>query len=149
VPGGIVTTVVGADVWVAKSAFRVINPQISATIRVTKQALRHGFVAVDARNVSFCRLSRHGQNCSRHHRENAEQGVAGLAHSPLRWNSVGPCVALPDRTRPRRYLRAAYQFCWEARRDEPGRQGTLQHVDLIKWGNGECNFITKSPHFFV
>ena len=41
-----------------------------------KQALRHGFVAVDARNVSFCRLSRHGQNCSRHHRENAEQGVA-------------------------------------------------------------------------
>src|SRR5262249_49194781 len=103
--GGHSNTVVGADVWIAKSAFRVINPQISATIGVTKQALRHGFVAVDARNVSFCRLSRHGQNCSRHHRENAEQGVAGLAHSPLRWNSVGPCVAqgLPDRTRPRRY----------------------------------------------
>jgi len=32
VPGGIVTTVVGADVWIAKSAFRVINPQISARV---------------------------------------------------------------------------------------------------------------------
>src|SRR5215813_708075 len=83
VPGGVVTTVVGADVWIGKSAFRVINPQMSATIGVAKQALRHGFVEVDARNVSFCRVSRHGQNCSRRHRENAEQGVAGLAHSPL------------------------------------------------------------------
>src|SRR5215475_16117641 len=100
VPGGIVTTVVGADVWIAKSAFRVINPQISATIGVTKQALRHGFVAVDARNVSFCRLSRNGQNCSRHHRENAEQGVAGLAHSPLRSMQLARDVAqgLSDRT---------------------------------------------------
>src|SRR5215831_2418383 len=111
VPGGIVTTVVGADVWIAKSAFRVINPQISATIGVTKQALRHGFVAVDARNVSFCRLSRHGQNCSRHHRENAEQSVAGLAHSPLRsiqsavvWLKVSPIE------RATLALRAAYQF---------------------------------------
>src|SRR5262249_37873298 len=33
----------------------------SATIGVAKQALRHGFVEVDARNVSFCRLSRRGQ----------------------------------------------------------------------------------------
>ena len=32
VPGGVVTTVVGADVWTAKSAFRVVNPQMSATI---------------------------------------------------------------------------------------------------------------------
>ena len=32
VPGGVVTTVVGADVWIGKSAFRVINPQIRATL---------------------------------------------------------------------------------------------------------------------
>src|SRR5262245_55109091 len=50
VPGGVVTTVVGADPWIAESAFRVINPQMSATIRVAKQALRRGFVEVDARN---------------------------------------------------------------------------------------------------
>src|SRR5262249_24476717 len=108
---GVVTTVVGADVWIAKSAFRVINPQISGTIRVAKQALRHGFVALDARNVSFCRLSRHGQNCSRHHRENAEQGVAGLAHSPLRSiqsSRVRFKVSQIERATPA--LRAAYQF---------------------------------------
>src|SRR5215475_9402318 len=103
VPGGIVTTVVGADVWIAKSAFRVINPQISGTIRVAKEALWPRFVDVAARNISFCRVSRHGQNCSRYHRENAEQGVAGLVHSPLRsiqssrvWFKVSP-----DRTRSR------------------------------------------------
>jgi hypothetical protein len=27
----------------------------------------------------------------------------------------------------------------EARRDEPGREGALQHVDQIKLGNGDCN----------
>jgi hypothetical protein len=30
-------------------------------------------------------------------------------------------------------------FGWEARRDEPGREGTLQHVEQIKWGDGYCN----------
>jgi hypothetical protein len=29
------------------------------------------------------------------------------------------------------------------RRDEPGREGTLQHADQIKWGSGECNFTTE------
>ena len=31
-------------------------------------------------------------------------------------------------------------FGWEARRDEPGREGTLQHVEQIKSRNGGCNW---------
>ena len=31
-------------------------------------------------------------------------------------------------------------FGREARRDEPGRKVTLQHVEQIKLGNGDCNF---------
>src|SRR5215471_1283922 len=120
VPGGVVTTVVGADVWIAKSAFLVINPQISATIGVAKQALRHGFIVVDARNVSFCCLSRHGQNCSRHHRENAEQGVAGLAHSPLRSIQSARGVAQGPHTRFE-----GSSSVLVGRHDEPGRDGTL------------------------
>src|SRR2546429_6879394 len=102
VPGGIVTTVVGADVWIAKSAFCVINPQMSATIGVAKQSLWPRFVDVAARNISFCRVSRHGQNCSRHHRDNAEQGVAGLAHSPPVCGSRSPQIERA-RTRPGGY----------------------------------------------
>ena len=30
-------------------------------------------------------------------------------------------------------------FGWEARRDEPGREGTLQHVGQIKLCNSDCN----------
>src|SRR5262249_47872620 len=45
-------------------------------------------------DISFCRLSRHGQDCSKHHRENAEQGVAGLAHSPLHWIQSAVCGSL-------------------------------------------------------
>ena len=82
----------------SQSAFRVINPQISATIGVAKQALRHAFVVVDAK---------HGENYARHHRENAEQGVAGLAHSLLRrsiQSARGVAQGLPDRTSHTRFL---------------------------------------------
>src|SRR5262245_29281391 len=34
---------------------------------------------------------------------------------------------------------AVYQFWWEARRDEPGREGTLQHAGQIKLCNSDCN----------
>src|SRR5262249_43083607 len=114
VPGGVVTTVGGADGWVGKSAFRVINLQISATLGVARDARPHGFVEAAARDVSLCGLSRHGQNCSRHHRENAEQGVAGLAHSPLRsmQSARGVAQGLPDR-RATPALRAAHQFLSE------------------------------------
>src|SRR5262245_36208469 len=27
-------------------------------------------------------------------------------------------------------------FCWETRRDEPGRQGTLQHAEINRIGQG-------------
>ena len=40
-------------------------------------------------------------------------------------------------------LAAVRQFCRfdrKARRDEPSRKRTLQHADLIKSGNGNCNF---------
>ena len=30
-------------------------------------------------------------------------------------------------------------FGWKARRDEPGRQGTLQHAGQIKLCNSDCN----------
>ena len=38
-------------------------------------------------------------------------------------------------------LSAGRQFIggWEARRDEPGRQGTLQHAGQIKLCNRDCN----------
>jgi hypothetical protein len=36
----------------------------------------------------------------------------------------------------RRQLRG---FGWEARRDEPRRQGTLQHAGQIKLCNSDCN----------
>src|SRR5262245_13433697 len=90
-----------------------------------------GFVEVDARNVLFCRLSRHGQNCSRHHRENAEQGVAGLAHSPLRSIRFGPWCGSksPRSNEPYPLWWQLISSCRKARRAEPGRQGTLQHAD--------------------
>src|SRR5262245_23054211 len=75
--GGVVTPVVGVDVG------KLRPPEIGAPIGIAEPSLWPRFV--DARNISFCRLSRHGQDCSRHHRENAEQGAAGLAHSPLHW----------------------------------------------------------------
>jgi hypothetical protein len=40
-------------------------------------------------------------------------------------------------------------FGWEARRDEPGREGTLQHAELIKLGDGDCNFTIIKPAFFA
>jgi len=40
-------------------------------------------------------------------------------------------------------------FGWETRRDEPGREGTLQHVEQIKSCDGSCNFTIKSPHYFA
>src|SRR5262249_42780069 len=104
-------TVVGADVWIAKSSFRGMNPRISATIGVARQALLDDFVELDASNGSFCRLSRHGQNGCRHHREHAEQSDAGLAHTHLRsmQSARGVAQGLPDR-RATPALRAAYQF---------------------------------------
>src|SRR5262249_12401836 len=80
--GGVVTPIVGIDVGIAERPLRRL--EIGAPVGIAEQSLWHGFVDVDARSISFCRLSRHSQDCSTHHRENAEQSVAGLAHSPLR-----------------------------------------------------------------
>src|SRR5215831_11861626 len=59
--GSIIVSVVGADVWIAKSAFRVINPQISATIGVAKQAGGHRLVG--AGDIQLCRLSWYSRRC--------------------------------------------------------------------------------------
>src|SRR5215471_17945940 len=75
----VVTPVVGADVGGLPPL------EIRAPIGIAEPSLWPRFVDVDARSISFCRLSWHGQDCSRHHREDAEQGIAGLAHSPLHW----------------------------------------------------------------
>src|SRR5215469_7173954 len=93
--GGVVTPVVGVDVGIAERALR--PPEIGAPIGIAEPSLWPGFVDVDARNISSCRLSRHGQDCSRHHREDAEQGVAGLAHSPLHWIQSAVCGASSPR----------------------------------------------------
>ena len=55
----------------------------------------------------------------------------------LRKNNQGA----PDRTRLRRSPAGGQLvgFCWEAWRDEPGRQGTLQHVEKVKSRNDYCN----------
>src|SRR5215472_12252416 len=59
--GSIIVSVVGPDVWIAKSAFRVINPQISATIGVVKQAGGHRLVG--AGDIAFCPLSWYSRRC--------------------------------------------------------------------------------------
>src|SRR5262245_5150675 len=59
--GSIIVSVVEADVWIAKSAFRVINPQISATIGVAKQADGHRLVGPG--NIQFCPLSWYSRRC--------------------------------------------------------------------------------------
>src|SRR5262249_19046360 len=58
--GSIIVSVVGADV-LAKSAFRVINPQISATIGVAKQAGGHRLVGAASRQL--CPLSWYSRRC--------------------------------------------------------------------------------------
>src|SRR6516164_10425908 len=53
--GGVVTPVVGVDVG------KLRPPEIGAPIGIAEPSLWPRFV--DARNISFCRLSRHGQDC--------------------------------------------------------------------------------------
>src|SRR5262249_62191126 len=36
-------------------------------------------------------------------------------------------------------------FGWEARRDESGREGTLQHVNQVLLANHNCNFTGLKP----
>jgi hypothetical protein len=38
-------------------------------------------------------------------------------------------------------------FGWEARRDEPGRDGTLQHAETNRIGQGDCNFRVRARFF--
>src|SRR5262249_42142719 len=63
--GGVVTPVVGADVGGLPPL------EIGGPIGIAEPSLWPRFVDVDARSISFCRLSRHGQDCSRHHHEDA------------------------------------------------------------------------------
>ena len=39
-------------------------------------------------------------------------------------------------------------FGWETRRDEPGREGTLQHDALSKVGQGQLQLRPDQPAFF-
>src|SRR5262249_25149117 len=61
ISGSIIVSVVGPDIWIAKSAFRVINPQISAPVGVAKQAGGHRLV--DAGDIQFCPLSWYSHRC--------------------------------------------------------------------------------------
>src|SRR5262249_12307719 len=137
--GDIVTAVVGVDVGSAERALP--PPEIGAPIGIAEQSLWPRFVEVDARNISFCRLNRHRQDCSGHHREDAEQGFTDLTHSPLRsiQSAVFVAQGLPDRTRLRRYpaLRVAYRFfCQNARPDQPGRERTQQYAETNRIEQG-------------
>src|SRR5262249_45007729 len=49
-----------------------------------------------------------------------------------------------DLVQPLAARRQLIGFGWKARRDKPGRQSTLQHVDQIKLGNGDCK-LSPSP----
>src|SRR6516164_10168131 len=89
VPGGIVTTIVGVDVGITERALRPL--EIGTPIGIAERSVWRRFVDVGARNISFSRLSWRGRDCSRHYRENAEQGVAGLAHSSFRWIQSCAC----------------------------------------------------------
>jgi hypothetical protein len=44
-----------------------------------------------------------------------------------------------DLVQPLAAGRQLRDFGWKARRDEPGRQGTLQHAGQIKLCNSDCN----------
>ena len=65
-------------------------------------------------------------------REATSEIVAGAAIEPhLRASFAGDngeAIVL-DFMQPIAAGRQLVGFCWEARRDEPGRQGTLQHVE--------------------
>ena len=50
-----------------------------------------------------------------------------------------PKAIMLDLVQPLAAGRQPCGFDRKARRDEPGREGTLQHADLIKSGNGYCN----------
>src|SRR6266403_2688164 len=60
--GGVVTPVVGVDVGISERALR--RPEIGAAVGIAEKALWHRLV--DATDILFCRLSRHGQDCSSH-----------------------------------------------------------------------------------
>src|SRR6516164_266332 len=133
---GVVTPVVGVDVGITE--WRPL--EIGAPIGITEKSLWHPFV--DARNISFCRLSRHGQNCSRHHRENAEHGVAGLAHSPLRSIQSSPCVAqgLPDRTSHTRFEGSLSVLVGRHGAMNPAGRVRCNRGNQIRLANHNCNF---------
>ena len=72
-------------------------------------------------------------------REAMGEIVAGTAIEPhLRASNDAEAVMF-DLMQPLAAGRQLVGFGWKARRDEPGREGTLQHVEQIKWGDGYCN----------
>jgi len=44
---------------------------------------------------------------------------------------------------------AAYRFWLGGTGAMNPAEGTLQHVDQIKWGNGDCNFSQSKPGLFL
>src|SRR5262249_57427538 len=52
-----------------------------------------------------------------------------------------------DLVQPQAAGRQLIGFGGEARRDEPGREGRLQHAYLIELSNGDCNFTTLRSAF--
>src|SRR5215472_1876911 len=51
-----------------------------------------------------------------------------------------PEAVVLDFVQPLAAGRQLIGFGWKARRDEPGREGTLQHVNPILLANHNCNF---------
>jgi hypothetical protein len=61
---------------------------------------------------------------------------------------LGECMlkaVVLDFVQPLAAGRQLIGFCWKARRDEPGREGTLQHVNQILLANHNCNFTGLKP----
>jgi len=75
-------------------------------------------------------------------REAVGEIIAGTAvkpHSRPVLPGDNPKAIMLDLVQPLAAGRQPCGFDRKARRDEPGREGTLQHADLIKSGNGYCN----------
>jgi len=68
--------------------------------------------------------------------------IAGTAiepHSRAVFPGNNPKAIMLDLVQPIAAGRQCCGFCRKARRDEPGRQGTLQHAGQIKLCNSDCN----------
>jgi hypothetical protein len=92
----------GARPRACRRSFRIRPPEIGAPIGITEKSVWYHFV--DARNVSFCRLSRHGQDCSQGVARKAKQKPEGEMEGTKTAAAGVVKMALPSRLRLARFV---------------------------------------------